>query len=196
MDLFLGTYNAIFTRVVNELLFWAFTLCSYCDPTTNLWSCCRIIPVLRIGTEAPRISVTLSKLDSGRSRSEIQTQVAPESNSTYVPMLRILLPILGGPRCPHLWVAVAMDFGLQVKDSEFETCLASSMSSIILLWLHQNPCNQLNSQRTRSVKSHSWVTYLPPHPLLAHLSQSLAAACYLLKCRLTQIHFLCYCFKI
>lgn len=95
---------------------------NYCDPTTNLWSCCCIIPVLGIGTEAPRIAVTLSKLDSGRARSEIQTQVAPESNSIYVPMLRILLPILGGPRCPNLWVAVAMDFGLQVKDSEFETC--------------------------------------------------------------------------
>lgn len=94
---------------------------NYCDPTTNLWSCCCIIPLLRIGMEAPRIAVTLSKLDSGRSRTEIQTQVAPESNSIYDPMLRILLPVSGGHRPPNLWVAVAMDFGIQVKDSEFET---------------------------------------------------------------------------
>lgn len=67
---------------------------------------CEVAVVLfqfyRIGTEAPRIVVTLSKLGSGRSRTEIQTQVAPESNSIYVPMLRILLPLSGGHRCPNL----------------------------------------------------------------------------------------------
>ena len=139
-----------------------------CDLITNLWSCCCIIPVSQNRNWSTQKCSNFLTTDSGRSRAQIPTQLAPESDFVYAPMLRILLPVSGGCRPQSLWVATAMDFGLQVKNPEFEapsffhilhhSALISSQS-ILAVEQPEGPHSRQSTPR-----------YLSCLLLLAHLS--------------------------